>query len=134
MSESSFIVTETFTFYRRLERLQDYVEMNLAEGISLTTAAAVVGMEPTAFCHFFHRTTGTHFKTWITGLQIAHAQGLFRQKNYSVTEVAYASGFSSLRTFQRVFRQSLGMTPSQFKRRMRPKAGPGALRRPSHKK
>lgn len=120
MSRTDQSEPRAFHFYRRLQRLRRYAQDNLSQGITLTDAATVAGMESTAFCHFFRRATGTSFKVWITALQVSRAQALFREMNYSVTEVAYASGFSSLRTFERTFRRVVGITPFEFKQQARP--------------
>ena len=65
-------------------------------------------------CHVFKKRMSIGFADFINSLRIEHACGLLAQGS-SITEAAYASGFSSIRTFNRVFSNTMGMPPSAYK-------------------
>lgn len=59
---------------------------------------------------------GTTLPTYINHLRIHHAcQMLKDHPNYTIQAIATDSGFTSLRNFQRLFKDYTGMTPVDFK-------------------
>jgi AraC-like DNA-binding protein len=110
---------EAFDYYQRLERLKRYVEINYQDDLSLTRAAAIVAMEPSAFSRFFRRAVGITFTQWLARVRLVKAMEAFSQKNLAVTEVALDVGFADVRTFQRAFKKFTGLTPFDFKRLVR---------------
>ena len=56
---------------------------------------------------------GISYKDFINSLRVEHACKLLT-KDISVTEVAYASGFTTIRTFNRAFLKHVGMTPRDY--------------------
>ncbi|MBK9744781.1 MAG: helix-turn-helix transcriptional regulator [Saprospiraceae bacterium] len=47
--------------------------------------------------------------------RLAHAEELLQKSELSISEIAYASGFSSPHYFATVFKQKYNMSPSQFR-------------------
>jgi transcriptional regulator GlxA family with amidase domain len=47
--------------------------------------------------------------------RIKHACQLLRQTTKTVAEVAYSCGFSDPKYFSRCFKQSIGMSPTDYK-------------------
>ena len=112
--------TEVFHYYHRLNKVRCFVEENYSEEISLQKAANLACMERTSFSRFFGNKVGISFTQWLRRVRIAKAQELMRKNNLSITEITYAVGFSNLRTFERAFKQLTNLTPSQFKKSVRP--------------
>lgn len=52
--------------------------------------------------------------------RLQHARRLLQQSPLTITEIAVASGFSSLGYFSRVYRAQFGRSPSRDRRRDRP--------------
>lgn len=109
-----------FEYYERLRRVRRFVEEHYAENIPLDTAAKIAGMEKKSFSRFFRTKTGIPFSRWLACYRIERAKRLLQSKNYSVTEVAFAVGYQDLTTFERAFKRLTRMTPSAFKRSVRP--------------
>ena len=112
--------TEAFQYYTRLKRVRLFVEANVSEEISLDKAADLACMERTSFSRFFVNQVGIPFSQWLKTVRVAKAQELIQKNNLTIIEIAHAAGFSSHRTFQRVFKQFTDRTPSQFKKAIRP--------------
>jgi transcriptional regulator GlxA family with amidase domain len=53
-------------------------------------------------------------------LRVEHAKCLITEDSLSLLDVASAAGFNSKATFNRVFRDIAGQTPSQFKKSQNP--------------
>lgn len=103
------------SYYRRLERVHRFVTEHLDEEIRLAEVARAAGIAPSYFSTFFHRKTGVRFHRWVIALRIARSRELLSERNYSITEIAFAVGFSSMRTFERCFRELSGTTPREFR-------------------
>ncbi len=56
------------------------------------------------------------------------ARQLLTETSLSVTEIAFASGFQSLRRFNHAFQQACGMAPTRLRQGLRPVAGPLRLK------
>jgi len=111
---------EAFTYYSRLARVKEYVEGTLDGDLSLTAVARVAGMERGCFSRFFRQKTGVRFSGWVASLRIRRAMDLMRSANRSITRVAYSVGFRDVRTFERAFKRDTTMTPSAFRKSVRP--------------
>ena len=59
---------------------------------------------------------GTNFNQFINQLRIEYAKNLLATTESNVLDVALDSGFNSKSTFNRVFREMTGQTPTQFRK------------------
>ena len=109
-----------FTYYPRLKKLKNHVDQHFADKISLSVAAEVTGMERKYFSAFFREKTGVCFKDWVAQVRIGRALDMLRAQDVSITCTAFSVGFQDLRTFERTFKRCTGMTPSAYKRKVRP--------------
>lgn len=107
-------------YYPRLQRVRDLVRSDFSRSISLAQAAQTAAYERSYFSAHFHRRVGIPFTEWIRFEKITQACLLLTIQDYSIWEVAQAVGFKSLRTFERSFKQVVGLTPSRFKVSVRP--------------
>jgi two-component system response regulator YesN len=90
------------------------------EEISLKKAARIAGLEKKYFSTFFHRKVGVGFKHWLTHIRIVRAMDLMKAEDYTVSEVAYSTGFKDIRSFERAFKKYTKRTPRDFKNAVRP--------------
>lgn len=103
-------------YYRRLARVREFVCCNYTQEITLRKAAEVAAMETTYFATFFREKVGISFFDWLRRFRVERANELLLKNELSVAEVAFEVGFGSIRTFERVFKASTGMTPSAAKK------------------
>ena len=59
-----------------------------------------------------------NFGDYIRKLRIDKATGLMESTDYSLTEIAYLTGFSDQSHFTRIFKQHTGMVPSAYKKNL----------------
>jgi len=109
-----------FSYYKRLRRVQTYVTSHPGESLSLAKLAGIAGLEATYFSKFFRRKTGVGVHEWVNSVRVERAKVLIRQGNLSITRVAHEVGFPTLRTFERAFSRTLGITPRDYKKTVRP--------------
>lgn len=97
-----------------IARALAWIEAHLSEPLDATDLAAGSALSPGRFYEVFREATGTTPKDYILSRKIELAAArLALEPGASVTEVAYALGFSSSQYFATVFRRYRGMSPSQ---------------------
>ena len=100
---------------RLLTSLLLYADKHFCTACLLRDAASEIGYDYTYVSKLFKRRIGISFRQYVNGLRIAQSKQLLRSTPKSVEEIAEASGFSSLRAFDREFREQTHMTPSQYR-------------------
>ena len=85
------------------------------EDISLDTIADVAGFSKFHFSRLFKQFTNISFYDYLNQRRVKEAEKLLLNPNLSITEVAMRSGFSSISTFNRVFKSFKECTPTEFK-------------------
>ena len=107
---------------RRLEAARAYVLSNIDRPISLLNVARSAGVSANYFSRLFHKSVGTRFSDWVSLQRVHKAQQLILERETSITEIAYASGFGSVSSLERAFKKHAGCTPSAFRSIAREKA------------
>ncbi len=93
-----------------------YISENCEHELSLTDVANHTGYSHAYFSKLFKKITSCSFVEYLTAQRLKTAQVLLADFDIPVTEVAYRSGFKSISTFNRVFRQYKGCSPSDFRK------------------
>ncbi|MBP3217495.1 MAG: helix-turn-helix domain-containing protein [Lachnospiraceae bacterium] len=102
-------------YYERLGRALDYISKHYTESITLENAAVISGFSKYHFSRLFKAYMNCNFYDYLTDLRIRSAQAMLAANELPITEVALLSGFSSISTFNRTFRQKNGCTPGEYR-------------------
>lgn len=103
----------------RLEQVFNYVEKNYTRPLTLREVSAVANFSVYHFTRFFKEITGLTFLQYLNSYRIAKAVKYLAQTADSITEVAFKSGFDSIKTFNRVFKQLKGCSPTQYRKQLK---------------
>lgn len=105
---------------RRLQLVFEHAMNHFDQPISLDQISSLVHLTPQAFCRFFkHRTNKTFFE-FLLELRLAHAcQLLLQPERMGIAEISEASGFPSISHFNRQFKKTMALSPSQYVQKMR---------------
>ena len=93
-----------------------YIEQNYMYNITLEELANMAGYSKYHFSRLFKKYCHTSFVSFLNRRKIKAAELLLVNNDVSVTEAAMQVGFSSLTTFNRVFRDIKGCTPTEFRK------------------
>ncbi len=102
---------------KRLDEVLRYIHANHAHALTLPDVAKVAGLGPESFSRFFRRVTGHTFIETLIQIRLASALALLAESTDTIAAIAYACGFEDLSNFNRQFRRSYGVTPSEARRR-----------------
>ena len=92
-----------------------YINNHYREELSLEDVAQFAGFSRYYFSRSFKRQTGYSFKDYLCQKRLQVAMDLLIRTNRSMRDVAIDSGFGSVATFNRVFREKKGCTPTQYR-------------------
>lgn len=93
----------------------EYIDSHYMEDLNIDDIAASVGFSKYHFSRLFKQYTNQTFCAYVTRRRIKVAEEYLAQPDLSITEVALHSGFPSISTFNRVFKQVKGCTPSEYR-------------------
>lgn len=117
-SASAFLGTRTYKqqeYVSKFNSVMAYIDEHFAEDFRLEDAASFTGFSKYHFSRLFKQYTGYTFCSYVFQRRIRAAEQLLEQPGLSITEIAIRSGFSSIPTFNRVFRQQMHCTPTEYR-------------------
>ncbi|MBZ0088909.1 MAG: AraC family transcriptional regulator [Thermoanaerobaculia bacterium] len=104
---------------RRLLRAKDRMDAASHEAWPVPRLARVSGVSEAHFARSFKQAFGVPPHRYLLTRRVERATALLRDTDLSVTEIAFQTGWASLGTFGRVFRDVTGETPSENRARGR---------------
>ena len=96
-----------------------YAQENFRNPIRLSDQAERYGFNEKYIGRLFKSTTDVSFTQYVNRLRLNYAKNLLLSSEKSIIDVALDSGFENVTYFNRVFKSSFGITPTEF-RRQRP--------------
>jgi transcriptional regulator GlxA family with amidase domain len=112
---------------RRLLRAKDRMDAASHEEWPVRRLARVSGVSEAHFARSFKQAFGVPPHRYLLTRRLERATALLRDTDLSITEIAFQTGWTSLGTFGRTFRDVTGESPSEL--RAREKAAPHELDR-----
>lgn len=103
------------SLFSRLKRLMDEQQLFLDPDISREKIAQMLATNKQYLSEAITQCAGLTFTNYILDFRLSHACNLLLQTSNTIEAVASQSGFSSARTFYRLFRQKTGVSPTQFR-------------------
>jgi len=100
----------------RLRRVRDRVDREYAQPLDVEALARGASMSAGHFSREFRLAYGESPYSYLMTRRIERAMTLLRQGDFSVTEVCFAVGCSSLGSFSTRFTELVGLSPSAFRR------------------
>ena len=92
-----------------------YVETNFADDISLKYLAKLSNYSERQFIRVFKQIYNCKPTEYIRKLRVRNSCRLLKSSSASVTDIALKSGFTDSNYFSRVFRNEMGITPSEYR-------------------
>jgi AraC family transcriptional regulator len=91
---------------------------DLSSNLDMQSLAAETGYSRSHFLRLFRAATGCAPHHYLLQLRLKRAQELMRQERTSLIDIAAACGFSSHAHMSRLFRQMIGLTPTDYRRNL----------------
>lgn len=120
ISEVRFEVKNTFCEkHEALQKVYDYLYQNMQQEITLEDISQYVNLTPAALCRAFKNKTRMTIFQFLNKIRIENVCKLLLYSDLTISQIAYASGFNSMAYFNRRFKESTNMSPSEYRSQMR---------------
>ncbi len=97
-------------------QILQYCKAHYKENITVEQISKNLHLSRSTISHIFSSRVCMNFCDYINSLRLTDAEQMLKNKNYSITEISYLCGFSTIRTFNRAFRNRYGVSPSAFRK------------------
>lgn len=101
------------------KKVLSYLNKNYTRQLTITEVSKALGISTTVISNVFTKKMNTTFVMYINSLRVNRAKKLLRSTDSGMKEIAVSSGFKSQRSFYRLFQDSCGLTPGEYRRRDR---------------
>ena len=98
-----------------LLRILGCIEESFNEKMDLASVGAALGLHPVSVSRIIAKSTAGSFNSYLRHVRCGYAAKQINLGNMSFSEIAYAAGFGSIRSFNRAFLAVYSMTPSEYR-------------------
>ncbi|MDR0829412.1 MAG: AraC family transcriptional regulator [Prevotellaceae bacterium] len=121
LSSSAFASANISTDNRRIQKVEEYINKNYKQPITLPEVAKIAGMTPVSFSRFFKQSTGRGLFDFIIDTRLGYASRLLVDTTNSISEIGYDCGFNNISNFNRLFKKRKDRSPKEFRDNYRKK-------------
>ncbi len=100
----------------RLKSIMSYINENLNKNVTLQEIADKEKLNIYYLSHFFKKKTGMGFQEYLNVIRLDKALKLLVNSNYTITDIAYSSGYPSPKAFNKKFKEKYGCSPSNYRK------------------
>ena len=95
--------------------VMEYLSEHYTQRISLKSLSRTFGVDACHLSRMFSERLSYGFLKYLHMLRVEHAKNLLRNSRLKMSEVLVQSGFADQKTFNRVFREVTGITPTEYR-------------------
>ena len=92
-----------------------YVDKNFDSNCSLSSLSSDIGYNYSYLSRYFKNAVGISFNDYVNNYRLNHSCYLLKNSSHTMLQCALESGFVSLRSFNRNFKQRFGITPTEYR-------------------
>lgn len=100
-------------------KVQNILSSNYAEDFSLKELSLSLAVSPSFLSHGFKKVTGMSVMSYLLACRIAEAKKRLARTDKPIGTVAEECGFSDFSNFSRIFKRTVGMSPSDYAKKYR---------------
>lgn len=99
-----------------IKNMCSYILNNMGIDITMDNIASDFGLSKDYFGKLVKQKTGQNFKTIYTDIKMEYAKMLIRNGQHKMYEISDMLGYSSADYFARVFKDTFGMSPAEYRK------------------
>jgi AraC-like DNA-binding protein len=100
-----------------LQKAINYIQLHYSEHISLSEIASHLALNPEYFSRMFKKNMGFTFLEYLNQIRLTHIYEDLIHTEDSITRIQERHGFTNYKVFNRMFKESYGMTPSMARKK-----------------
>ena len=109
------LVPQSGQGFQLLDNICHYVEDHYKTPVTLLDISRSLGYNYSYLSRYFSRNFNMSFKSFLNSYRLEQAKQMLLETNESITGIALETGFQSVRNFNHYFRNSVNMTPTEFR-------------------
>ncbi|MBP1995408.1 AraC family transcriptional regulator [Paenibacillus eucommiae] len=107
-------------YVRRIHKVQDYIEANVCDSLSLDELAAIAGFSKYHFHRIFKGIVNESLLQYVNRVKLEKALNLLiHRPDMTVTDIAYQFGFTDPAIFSRAFKNYFQVSPNYYRNHYR---------------
>lgn len=104
-----------------IQKILVYITFNLDADLSLRHLASVFSINKNYLSNLFKKETGKSLTVFVKERRIHNAIYLLNTTHFSIQNIAELCGIEDLNYFSRIFRQQIGISPSEYRKQIKQK-------------
>lgn len=104
-----------YTQDHRISQILNYIYANYRDTVSLTEIAEKVYMTPSSLSRFFKKETGESFVQYVKRIRLQRTADELINTQAPISRIAVDQGFSNPSAMNKDFRESFGITPTEYR-------------------
>lgn len=102
--------------YGMMNGIAEYISENYKNDLTLSDVAKHFGYDYSYLSKIFRRNFQMSFTDYLNTFRCNEAASLLSESSLSITEIAFAAGFQSIRSFNAVFKAKYGISPKNYRK------------------
>lgn len=98
-----------------IRKALQYIALNYPSHITLKDVAEQVDLSANHFSSLFTKIVGMHFRDYLCHVRVEECKRLLQSTDYSLAEIATATGFPDQSYFSKVFKKVVGVSPGKYR-------------------
>lgn len=115
LNADGYILEAKLEDNQRINMIFNFVQNEFQRSITLDEISEKVNMTKPAFCRYFKKITGKTFVDFVNTYKLTHAAKMLHEKQVSILDVCFDSGFNNFSHFNKKFKAFTGRTPTQYR-------------------
>lgn len=96
--------------------IEDYINQNYNREINLNDLSNILFLSKKQTERIFKKEIGMSFKEFVLKIRLKDAMRYLENTDMPITDIAYKVGYKSYNGFYRVFSETVGMTPKEYRK------------------
>ena len=119
LASKEYLKIRFTTGNKRIASIHEYLMNNYREEVDLKKLAALVNMAEGSLCRFFKMNTGLTVFEYLNKIKTEFACKLLMDPDKNIMEICFESGFNNLSHFNKQFKKTFGVPPSEYRKRFK---------------
>ena len=119
LASKEYLKIRFTTGNKRIAVIHEFLMNNYREEVNLKRLAGLVNMAEGSLCRFFKMNMGITIFEYLNQIKIEFACKLLMDYDLSIMEVCLDSGFNNLSHFNKQFKKTNEVTPSEYRKRFK---------------
>lgn len=100
-------------------KIKDIIQQKYYSNITVNEIADEIFLTSNYICKIFKQETGITINEYLTKIRIEKSKEMLEEPQNKLYDICYAVGYSDPSYFNKVFKKNTGLSPSQFRRKLK---------------